>query len=513
MDQAAIADALSYNDRLCVPGRVVHRGTAEANAGAIFAEVPCPFGEGWKFGLCASFERASHPPGRQIRSAPQRRGLVTYDRHYDSCPGSAHSQLTPWSRTRHTVSFHVICNKGIHHLPTPPCTRTEAAGSGDVTCTARLVAFALPPASNATATSQQPCAPSTTPVQSFESSSSALPFWSACLRVLSRGHHGGISLSGRAARNKHDKLFRGFRRGRLSTILQRTELPDQDNPARRPSSLGEPCGWLGTHAGRGLASESLSALSRGWVCHRSSSVVVVVPKSAPGWAICTGDQTTPQVLSRLLFRNAAHVPAARAPRGALRGVFFSVWLGIRGRVPHARRRCNHCLTLAFSVDGLGRSGSCLPTVYLIRHGEKPSDGSNGLSAQGMQRAQCLRNVFGASSQYDIGYIMAETPKSSGARARPYDTVEPLAQDLGLNVDTSCDRDDQDCVADVVESYNGSGNILICWEHDALTDIVKALGDKNAPDYPDNSFNIIWTDPPSYKSITAMTNENCPGLDN
>jgi hypothetical protein len=52
------------------------------------------------------------------------------------------------------------------------------------------------------------------------------------------------------------------------------------------------------------------------------------------------------------------------------------------------------------------------TVYLIRHGEKPSDGSNGLSAQGMQRTQCLRNVFGLSSQYNIGYIIAEQPKRS-----------------------------------------------------------------------------------------------------
>jgi len=52
------------------------------------------------------------------------------------------------------------------------------------------------------------------------------------------------------------------------------------------------------------------------------------------------------------------------------------------------------------------------TVYLIRHGEKPADGSNGLTAQGMQRAQCLRTVFGASSQYNIGYIIAEQPKSS-----------------------------------------------------------------------------------------------------
>lgn len=50
-----------------------------------------------------------------------------------------------------------------------------------------------------------------------------------------------------------------------------------------------------------------------------------------------------------------------------------------------------------------------PTVYLIRHGEKPDEG-DGLNAQGEQRAQCLVNVFSTSSSYDIGYIMAMTPK-------------------------------------------------------------------------------------------------------
>ncbi|KAJ5152678.1 uncharacterized protein N7482_009156 [Penicillium canariense] len=153
-----------------------------------------------------------------------------------------------------------------------------------------------------------------------------------------------------------------------------------------------------------------------------------------------------------------------------------------------------------------------PTVYLIRHGEKPSSG-NGLNAQGEERAQCLRTVFGASSGYNIGHIMAQTPKSDGSRQRPYDTVEPLAEDLGLTVDISCDRDDPECVEDVVKGYSGSGNILICWEHDALTDIVQQLGDDDAPTYPDDSFNIIWTDPSPYNTITSETSENCPGLDN
>lgn len=52
-----------------------------------------------------------------------------------------------------------------------------------------------------------------------------------------------------------------------------------------------------------------------------------------------------------------------------------------------------------------------PTVFFIRHGEKPKDG-NGLDTDGLKRAQCLRDVFGRGSEYDIGHIMAQRPKHS-----------------------------------------------------------------------------------------------------
>jgi hypothetical protein len=52
-----------------------------------------------------------------------------------------------------------------------------------------------------------------------------------------------------------------------------------------------------------------------------------------------------------------------------------------------------------------------PTVYLIRHGEKADNDSN-LNTQGLQRAQCLRSVFGTSSSYQIGYIIAQAYKKS-----------------------------------------------------------------------------------------------------
>ena len=45
-------------------------------------------------------------------------------------------------------------------------------------------------------------------------------------------------------------------------------------------------------------------------------------------------------------------------------------------------------------------------------------------------------VFGPDSDFDIGKIMAETPKSNGDRTRPLMTVTPLAEELGLTVDTS-----------------------------------------------------------------------------
>ena len=72
------------------------------------------------------------------------------------------------------------------------------------------------------------------------------------------------------------------------------------------------------------------------------------------------------------------------------------------------------------------------TVHLIRHGEKPSDGGDGLSAQGEQRAQCLRTVFGASSNYNVGHIIAEQPKPSwSSLSRLKDS--PLSPSLGMEV--------------------------------------------------------------------------------
>ena len=70
------------------------------------------------------------------------------------------------------------------------------------------------------------------------------------------------------------------------------------------------------------------------------------------------------------------------------------------------------ILLCIFLEILTLASAARPTIYLIRHGEKPKDGGNGLSAEGLKRAQCLRQVFGADSEYNIGFIMTQKPKLS-----------------------------------------------------------------------------------------------------
>jgi hypothetical protein len=73
-----------------------------------------------------------------------------------------------------------------------------------------------------------------------------------------------------------------------------------------------------------------------------------------------------------------------------------------------------------------------PIVYLIRHGEKPADpDDHGLTLDGFRRAQCLRNVFGADSEYDIQYIIAPSVKHSESIPAKQGNSTQTTQELKL----------------------------------------------------------------------------------
>lgn len=63
-------------------------------------------------------------------------------------------------------------------------------------------------------------------------------------------------------------------------------------------------------------------------------------------------------------------------------------------------------------------------------------------------------------------------------------MSPLAEDLGLDVDTHCSRKKPQCVADAIRSYDGPGNILIAWRHKNMAEIQEALGSSDPLEYPD-----------------------------
>ncbi|KAJ5444397.1 uncharacterized protein N7458_008269 [Penicillium daleae] len=106
---------------------------------------------------------------------------------------------------------------------------------------------------------------------------------------------------------------------------------------------------------------------------------------------------------------------------------------------------------------------------MIRHGEKPGDRANNLSAQGEERTQRLRNAFRKESGFDISYIITEHPKkglsySFHLKGRPYETVQPLAHDLedfGVKFNTDIKKDDAAGIARAVKAYRGEGDVLIC----------------------------------------------------
>jgi len=134
-----------------------------------------------------------------------------------------------------------------------------------------------------------------------------------------------------------------------------------------------------------------------------------------------------------------------------------------------------------------------PTIYIIRHGEKPAYG-NGLNAAGIARAEALVHLFKPGSEFNIKYIIAQKPKPNGKRGRPRETVVPLAQSLSLTVNTDREREEVHDVASDILAYtknDNAGDVLICWEHKRLRDIATAFGVKHAPDYDHERYDLLW----------------------
>ncbi|KAJ3311016.1 hypothetical protein HDV04_004436 [Boothiomyces sp. JEL0838] len=145
------------------------------------------------------------------------------------------------------------------------------------------------------------------------------------------------------------------------------------------------------------------------------------------------------------------------------------------------------------------------TIYFIRHGEQDDSSGKDLSAQGYTRAQCLVNVF-TNSFKSPESIIAQDPSDHSHRA--LETVQPLAQHLGLQVLDSCDRDDISCAVDLINQQldGGSKKVLVAWEHKQLAQIATNFVDEDLK-YPGSEYDLIWIVDTKTRSL-KINHENC-----
>lgn len=135
-------------------------------------------------------------------------------------------------------------------------------------------------------------------------------------------------------------------------------------------------------------------------------------------------------------------------------------------------------------------------ILIIRHAEKPDSGS-GLSPAGKQRAKAYANYFKSFKvgserlKLDCLFATADSKESH----RPRLTLEPLGKALGLRLDARFKDQQTQALANEIRSKPPGKRILICWHHEDIPQLVRALGadpSKLLPDakWPDSVFGWV-----------------------
>jgi hypothetical protein len=146
---------------------------------------------------------------------------------------------------------------------------------------------------------------------------------------------------------------------------------------------------------------------------------------------------------------------------------------------------------------------------IIRHGEKPDGSHPGIDASGNQddssltevgwdRAHRLADLFDQAPAPRPGLsrpsrIYAAGANDDGEGARTRETVQPLANRLGLAVDTRFGKGDEDRLVEHVITRPGPA--LISWQHSGIPSIAEALGPVTPTpptEWPDDRFDVVWT---------------------
>lgn len=130
------------------------------------------------------------------------------------------------------------------------------------------------------------------------------------------------------------------------------------------------------------------------------------------------------------------------------------------------------------------------TVMVIRHGEKPTDkNSHVLNSVGEERAERLSGLFrnppAGLAKPDVLFAS----KGNTDSMRPLQTLQPLARDLHLSIDTHLDS--ENAISDTAKWLKAQNGVtLASLEHSAIPGVCKLFASVPST-WPDDRFDVVW----------------------
>ena len=146
-----------------------------------------------------------------------------------------------------------------------------------------------------------------------------------------------------------------------------------------------------------------------------------------------------------------------------------------------------CLLLAFNAHSQQKDDGL--RIVLIRHGEKPKDGS-GLNCRGINRAKALPAVLYAKIGLPgLIYVPSVAEGDATKHSRMSQTITPFAEKYHLPMNSDYKVNNIKSIAkDVLKQ---KGTVLVVWEHNGLEDLAEQLGVKEKQHWDDKDFDTIW----------------------
>lgn len=151
---------------------------------------------------------------------------------------------------------------------------------------------------------------------------------------------------------------------------------------------------------------------------------------------------------------------------------------------------------------IGQMAWAVPArVVLIRHAEKISDAELDLSPRGFERADALPKFIEDKFGFPIAIFPMMPKQEDGADVssrRSVQTVLPLANDLQARAIPFYFRAEytrnktEKMVKEIKSNPNYDGKlVLICWQHEKLSEIARELGVKKVKDWNSSVFDRAW----------------------